>query len=110
PGAILTHLNQQLAAKSIANNFVTAFLGVWAPEDRTLTFSNAGHHYPTRRSHHGEVGQIQGAHDIPLGVLPDVRYEQSETELSAGETVVLYTDGITEAFSPPPEREMFGVD
>lgn len=109
PGALLTHLNQQLAAKNISSSFVTAFMGVWAPDDRVLTFSNAGHHYPTRRSFRGEVGQIQGAHDVPLGVLPDVRYEQSEVMLDRGETVVMYTDGITEAFSPPPDREMFGV-
>ncbi len=55
PGALLTHLNEQLSARNIASNFVTAFVGVWAPDDRSFTFANAGHHHPTRRSSRGEV-------------------------------------------------------
>ncbi|MEO1129694.1 MAG: PP2C family protein-serine/threonine phosphatase [Planctomycetota bacterium] len=110
PGAMLTHLNQQLTARRIESNFVTAFMGTWEPASRKLTFANAGHHAPSHRLGSGEVTQIEGAHDIPLGVLDDTRYEQSTVTLGTGDTLVLYTDGITEAFSPPPEREMFGMD
>lgn len=110
PAAVLRHLNHQLAAKRIESNFVTALFGAWDPGERRLVISNAGHHLPSLRRASGAVEQIEGGHDIPLGILEDVGYEQVDVVLEPHDTVVLYTDGITEAFSPPPNREMFGVE
>ena len=109
PAAVLRHLNRQLADKRIESNFVTALFGSWDPVERRLVTSNAGHHLPSLRRASGAVVQIEGGHDIPLGILEDVRYEQVDVVLDPHDTVVLYTDGITEAFSPPPNREMFGL-
>ena len=109
PAAVAAHLNRQLSAKRIESNFVTGLFGCWDPAGRRLTLTNAGHHCPTVRSNSGDVTEIQGGHDIPLGIVDEVGYEQAEVTLDPGDTVVMYTDGITEAFSPPPEREMFGL-
>jgi sigma-B regulation protein RsbU (phosphoserine phosphatase) len=109
PAAVLRHLNRQLTEKRIESNFVTALFGAWNPSERRLVISNAGHHLPSLRRATGVVEQIEGGHDIPLGILEDVGYEQVDVVLDPCDTVVLYTDGITEAFSPPPNREMFGL-
>ncbi len=110
PAAVMRHLNRQLSAKRIESNFVTAVFGSWEPGDRRLFLSNAGHHRPTLRSASGEVSELDGGHDIPMGIMDDVGYEEVDVTLDPGDTVVMYTDGITEAFGPPPQREMFGLE
>lgn len=110
PAAVARHLNQQLSAKRIESNFVTALFGSWDPGERRLRLTNAGHHPPTRRSRTGAMTEIEGGHDIPLGIIDDVGYEETSIILNPADTVVMYTDGITEAFSPPPNREMFGLE
>lgn len=110
PAAMLTHANHQLLNKRIESNFVTAFLGVIDADRRTITYANAGHHPPRRRLPDGTLEIMNGGHSVPLGVVDDIPFEQSQTEIVRGETLVLYTDGIVEAFSPPPDKEMFGVE
>ncbi len=108
PASMLAHANRQLLNKRIENNFVTAFMGVVDRDRGVMTYANAGHNHPVRRLPSGLVVPITGAGSLPLGVLEEAEYEQAETPMQSGETVVMYTDGITEAFSPPPTREMFG--
>lgn len=108
PASMLAHANRQLLNKRIENNFVTAFMGVVDRDRGVLTYANAGHNHPVRRLPSGLVVPITGAGSLPLGVLEEAEYEQANTSVESGETVVMYTDGITEAFSPPPVREMFG--
>lgn len=110
PAKALTHLNEQLARNAVEASFVTALAAEWDARERRLTVANAGHHLPSRRSVDGEVTQISGERDLPLGIMTGVKYEQDAVTLGPGETVVLYTDGITESFSPPPERAMFGLE
>lgn len=109
PAAVLAHANRELCRKRFESSFVTAFMGVLDAERRTLTFSNAGHNRPELRRADGGVTAIEGAASLPLGILEETGYEDGELAIKPRDTVVLYTDGITEAFSPPPDREMFGV-
>jgi len=109
PAGVLTRLNQRIAVGENDPNFITALFATWDPAERELTISNAGHHLPTRKPSRGGIGEVGAASNIPLGILEDIPYEQSTARLDEGDTLVLYTDGITEAFSPPPEREMFGL-
>jgi sigma-B regulation protein RsbU (phosphoserine phosphatase) len=110
PAAVLRRLNRRIAVGDQDPNFITALFATWDPADRSITVANAGHHQPSRKPRRGEIDQLEMAADIPLGILDDVAYEQSTERLDPGDTLVLYTDGVTEAFSPPPDREMFGVD
>lgn len=110
PAAMLTHANRELCRKRFESNFVTAFMGVLDADRRTLIYSNAGHNRPELRRSTGGVRAIDGATSVPLGILDDAQYEEAELSVQPRDTMVLYTDGITEAFGPPPEREMFGVD
>lgn len=110
PALALQHLNTQLTQTAVESSFVTALAAQWNARTRRLTIANAGHHLPSWRTPDGEVRQIETAREVPLGIMGGVQYEQDTVELHDADTVVLYTDGITESFSPPPERAMFGLD
>jgi len=108
--AMLEHANRQLLAKRIDSNFVTAFFAVFDERRRRLTFANAGHNRPRVRRSGGTVHSIDDAASLPLGVLDEPGYEVGRLDVEPGDTLVLYTDGITEAFAPPPQKEMFGEE
>ncbi|MEM8835776.1 MAG: PP2C family protein-serine/threonine phosphatase [Planctomycetota bacterium] len=110
PAAMLAHANSQLAQKRMEASFVTAWLGFFSPDRRSLTYSNAGHNHPMRRREPGVVEVLKGAGSLPLGIIEDCEYEEAEVTLDLGDSIVLYTDGINEAFSPQPDREMFGTN
>ncbi len=107
PAALLRFANAELARKRIESTFVTAFLGVFDERRRELVYANAGHNRPALRRASGDVEEITGAASIPLGILQQSDHGEATIDVDAGDTLVLYTDGITEAFSPPPETEMF---
>lgn len=108
PGAMLAHANRSLLKKNLDGSFVTAFMGVLSADRRRMTFANAGHLHPAVRGKDRAVREIVGVGGLPLGIVDDAEYATEAAALSPGESAVLYTDGITEAFSPPPERQMFG--
>ncbi len=110
PAAMLAYANRELTRKKIDRSFVTAFFAVFDPERDGLTFVNAGHNPPARRLGDGAVEQIKGEVSLPLGIIEDEQYIEQRWDLGHGDSVLLYTDGITEAFSPPPDRQMFGTD
>ncbi|MGP1345948.1 MAG: PP2C family protein-serine/threonine phosphatase [Phycisphaerales bacterium] len=114
PAEVMAHANEALSRRRIDGAFITAFLGVLSDDRRTLTYANAGHNRPLLRrgagAGSGRVSAIEGGLSFPLGVLPETRFEQAEMELVSGDSIVMYTDGITEARSAPPDREMFGED
>ncbi|MEM1422904.1 MAG: PP2C family protein-serine/threonine phosphatase [Planctomycetota bacterium] len=108
PSAVFRHLNDQLVTRRIESNFVTAWLGYWDPETGGLEYANAGHHAPLVRDPDGAIDRVVGEHDIPLGILDGRDYPINTHTLTRGQTVILFTDGITEAFSP--DSEMFGTE
>ncbi|MEQ9616493.1 MAG: PP2C family protein-serine/threonine phosphatase [Phycisphaerales bacterium] len=110
PAAMLSYANRELARKRIDRNFVTAFFAVFDPERDGLTFVNAGHNPPALRKGDGTIETIQGRPSLPLGIIEDEDYEEQRHMIADCDSIVMYTDGITEAFSPPPERQMFGLE
>ncbi|MHC5023241.1 MAG: PP2C family protein-serine/threonine phosphatase [Planctomycetota bacterium] len=111
PAEVLDHANQHLQAKKIENSFVTALLCIYDPPTKRLTYARAGHTPPVLMTKTGDgmhMDRLDGAGGVPLGILPDVTYEETSTQLTGGQTLVLYTDGVTEAFSP--DGRMFGVE
>ncbi len=110
PAEMLVHANEHLSSKRIESSFVTAFLGVYDPMTRTLTYARAGHDPPLVRlaGRNGDVRKLDAVGGVPLGVLHPVTYEEATVELSPGQTLLLYTDGITEARSP--DGAMFGLE
>lgn len=89
-------------------SFVTAFYCIYDPRLRDLTYSSAGHNPPRlKRCAGGEISALDGARAYPLGVFPDVAYENTTVELTPGDQIVFYTDGIVEATNPADR--LFGV-
>ncbi|MFG0275986.1 MAG: PP2C family protein-serine/threonine phosphatase [Phycisphaerales bacterium] len=98
PAGVMAYLNRHLSEKRIESNFVTAFYGVLEPDTRRFTFANAGHHPPRRKCRgSGEVATLDGARAVPLGIFDELEIEPTEVTLSSDETIVFFTDGITEA-------------
>jgi sigma-B regulation protein RsbU (phosphoserine phosphatase) len=113
PEMLLTYLNDRLArAYTRGGTFITAFYAVLDPATRTLTYATAGHN-PPRLVRDGAVISLNADGGLPLGIFPSQSYEQSTVSLQAGDLILLYTDGITEAMAPldgAKSRELFGTD
>jgi sigma-B regulation protein RsbU (phosphoserine phosphatase) len=97
PASLLTHANRHLCDKRIGG-FFTAFVGVYEPSARRLTFANAGHPAPlVRRASDGSLRSLDAALGYPLGIDDDASFQEAIVQLEPGDTILLYTDGITEA-------------
>jgi sigma-B regulation protein RsbU (phosphoserine phosphatase) len=98
-GDIATELNRHIHNWSAENKFVTMVIVSIDRENETLEFVNAGHN-PAYIVHHGKDGgkldQIR-SHGLPIGILPSTRYSTQRRPFPPGSSVVLYSDGITEA-------------
>lgn len=99
PAEVFAHVNRHLCAKRIDQSFITALLAFYDAQTRTLTYCRAGHHPPLlkRFPHVGPPSYLNAVGDLPLGIFPEVEYHQASLQLEPGQTLVLYTDGITDA-------------
>ena len=104
PGIALQHANEQLCPDIPPNMFVTCFYAVLDPTSGRLRFANAGHDLPYHR-HDTTVTELH-ARGMPLGLMPDMRYEEGETVLAPGDSILLFSDGLVEAHNS--RHEMFG--
>jgi serine phosphatase RsbU (regulator of sigma subunit) len=104
PGEVLARVNEALSARIPPSMFVTCFYAILEPKSGRLLYANAGHDLPyLRRSRGAEELRARG---MPLGLMPEMSYEEKEAMLGAGEAVLFYSDGLVEAHHP--EGEMFG--
>src|SRR3954454_670526 len=104
PGAVLERVNEHLVPDMPEKMFVTCLYGVLEPATGLLRFANAGHDVPYVKTADG-VGELR-ARGMPLGLMAGMAYEEKETTLQPGESVLLHSDGVVE--SHDPDREMFG--
>jgi serine phosphatase RsbU (regulator of sigma subunit) len=84
--------------------FVTCFYAVLDPVSGSLTYANAGHDLPYLHRD-GGVEELR-ARGMPLGLMPNMVYEEKEITLGAGEGALFHSDGLVEAHDP--KGEMFG--
>ena len=89
---IVSRMNALLCDEQTSGYFVTLFVGVLHLTTGTLDYCNAGHERPTLG---GEPLDIR--HNLPVGALPAWQYEGQQARLHAGDTLFLYTDGLSEA-------------
>jgi steroid delta-isomerase-like uncharacterized protein len=104
PGEVLERVNKTLLARIPANMFVTCFYAILDPRSGSLTYANAGHDLPYLHRN-GDAEELR-ARGMPLGLMPGMSYEETETVLDAGEAALFYSDGLVEAHDP--KGEMFG--
>ena len=104
PGRILQQVNDDILPDIPPNVFVTCLAALLDSTTGRLQYANAGHDLPYVR-HASGVSRLQ-ASGMPLGLMPDMTYEEKEIILEPGESILLFSDGLAEAHSP--HREMFG--
>jgi serine phosphatase RsbU (regulator of sigma subunit)/anti-sigma regulatory factor (Ser/Thr protein kinase) len=104
PGKVLERANDMLCSNIPPNMFVTCLYALLDPSDGKMKYANAGHNPPYLRTSGGVV-ELR-ARGMPLGLMPDMSYEEKEIKLTPGDELVIYSDGLTEAHNP--EGDMFG--
>jgi len=107
PDEIFVRVSHLLYERTSEERFATAFLAVLEPRTGRVRYANAGHN-PALVVHAGGEREWLGATGIPLGILEGYGYGMGRLELQPGDLILLYTDGITEAFNP--EGEEFGAE
>ncbi|MGH8913956.1 MAG: ATP-binding SpoIIE family protein phosphatase [Acidimicrobiia bacterium] len=104
PSAVLADVNDALVPEIPPAMFVTCLYAIIDTEAGEIVFANAGHNLPYVRSADGVI-ELR-ATGMPLGLMPDMPYDEKRYEMAPGEVMVLTSDGITEAHSQ--EGEMYG--
>ena len=98
PAECLERTNDVLLTQNPMDLFVTVFYAVFDPATGELTYANGGHNPPMLRRANGTVDVLSDAGGLVLGMFP-ATYQQHTVHLAAGDTLILYTDGVTEAFN-----------
>lgn len=102
PAALLAHVNQALFGQGLKTNFVTSFYAILDPVNSSLKYALAGHPAPLLREASGEVKTLAGK-GVALGLFPDAHYDEFDLSLAPGESLVAFTDGLTDAKNPMRE-------
>jgi sigma-B regulation protein RsbU (phosphoserine phosphatase) len=105
--AVMRKVNQLLHESTERDRFVTAFYGVLDWRNSVIIFSNAGHNPPLLLRADGTAEELSEG-GVALGVLEDTHYEERPMALHAGDVLVMYTDGVSEA--EDEQGEQFGPE
>lgn len=97
PSDILAAANARLAEDNKAEMFVTVWFGVLDIYTGKIEYANAGHNPPLIRRANGAVETVSGPRSLVLAAMPATRYRTGSLQLSPGDALLLYTDGVTEA-------------
>ncbi|HKF66929.1 MAG TPA: PP2C family protein-serine/threonine phosphatase, partial [Vicinamibacterales bacterium] len=101
PAKVILKINHGLFRRSIENRFLTAFYGVLSP-DGAFTFTNAGHNAPVLVSKSGVRRLETGG--MVLGLFEHATFEEETVRLQAGDFIIAFSDGVTEALNTAGEE------
>ena len=104
PGEILARANALLEPEMPARMFVTCLFAILDPATGRIVMANAGHNLPYIRTDDGVI-ELR-ATGMPLGLMPGIRYEETEGVIAPGSNVLLYSDGLVEAHDS--SQQMYG--
>ena len=96
-------VNLQAHASSLADRYATVFYGIFDGATRTLRFVNAGHTPPIVLRRNGSIDTLETG-GAPIGMFPDLSYEEGAVQLDPGDVVITYTDGVVEAANQSGEE------
>jgi sigma-B regulation protein RsbU (phosphoserine phosphatase) len=106
PSEALGQANEMLAADNPTMMFATAIVAVLDCRTGVLTYANAGHNAPRRRCVGGREAELPVEVGIALGVMDGIDFVDQSLQLEAGDHLLMFTDGVTEAVGPG--ETMFG--
>ncbi|HLY61064.1 MAG TPA: SpoIIE family protein phosphatase [Terriglobia bacterium] len=106
PGRVITHINRFLCSHEEVGRPATLFFGI-LDSDGKLEYANAGHPLPLL-IRGDQVQSVFPAESCPVGMFAEEKFKTSFSKLEPGDTLVLFTDGISDAISP--QRDRFGFD
>lgn len=98
-GACMTESNRLLAGYSVDCMFVTVFYAVYNTGTGMMTWCNAGHNPPHLLRSDGSVEELPRTENVMAGVFDDMEYTEYTLQMDRGDTLVMFTDGVTEAMN-----------
>jgi sigma-B regulation protein RsbU (phosphoserine phosphatase) len=105
PARVFNHVNRFLCDHAEVGRYATMFFGILDDEGR-LEYINAGHPSPVLMRHDtAEEAFTEGS--FPVGLVPEAEFSTSKLRLEPNDTLVLYSDGVTEAMDP--DEQLYGV-
>ncbi len=105
PAWVVSQLNHQFDDGGVLDLYITFLMVMLDVQGHHLSVVNAGHPCPMIRRRDGRLEELgHGVSGLPLAIMPDYPYEIATTTLEPGETVILYTDGVTDAMNPANDR------
>ncbi|MCP4177575.1 MAG: PP2C family protein-serine/threonine phosphatase [bacterium] len=109
PAKAMEKTNHIISENNINSMFVTTFLMFYDINTGIITYANAGHHDAIVYSNNKERIRTFGqCHNPSMGLLPHISFDEHKDKLEPGDTLILYTDGATEAINP--KEEMYGEE
>ncbi len=106
PDECLRYANRVLGSRGQPGVYVTVFYGILHTDTGELQFCLGGHNPPYRVSAGGELQSIHDPGGVVVGLLPESSYETGRVQLAPGDSIFLFTDGVTEAMNQ--EERFFG--
>ncbi len=104
---VLTRMNEVACRDATNNMYVTMVYGILDPNKRSLEYSNAGHVYPLVFDASGKIRSLKTGACF-LGIMENVEFESKVVPLSAGQTFIFYSDGVTDTMNT--SGEFFGQE
>ena len=106
-GECMTNVNRLLASSSVEYMFVTVFYAIYDIRTGLLTYCNGGHNPPYLLHANGTTEELPVSDNLIVGALKGIQFKENALQLEHGDTLVMFTDGVTEAMRQP--REVFGT-
>ena len=108
PGKVLTELNSILHDDNKTTMFVTMLYALYEPDTGVFSYSNGGHCNPIVIHSNGDCSELSTTDGVVLGVVPELEYVEKSAIIRPGETVIMYSDGVSEATNS--QGEEFGLE
>ena len=108
PAECIDYSNKLLAEESVDCMFVTVFYGIYNTKTGEVSYCNAGHNPPYVLKRNGQVEALPMSQDPMVGAIPGIEYHEEKLQMEKGDTLVMFTDGVTEAMNG--SNEEFGEE
>ena len=104
PSKVLSIVNRRLLEGNEAEMFVTVWLGILTISTGEIVYVDAGHEYPAIAHKDGKFELFKDVHGMAVAALEFTKFKEGTIQLEPGDTLYLYTDGVTDANNPSKER------